>query len=177
MKLLKFYNNHFFYLTLLIIILITMVVLVVWPAFNTITTIKKEINQEREILENKLSLGINIKNINEELMEAEKHQEKFNSAFISVGQELELINFIEKIAKNNEVEINLKPDFNLPKTDTSIIKLPINLTASGEFNNIYSFIKDLDKSPFYLISEQVNLIRDKDNSLILTMTAHTYLKK
>jgi Tfp pilus assembly protein PilO len=147
------------------------------PVFDKIKTITEEIDQEREILEKRMNLDVNSKNIKENLEMIENDLPKLNSIYIKEGKELEMINFIESIAFKNNLKLDLRPNFNTTKVEQEPVKLPVNITVEGSFLEIYSFIKDLDASPFYFISEQLSYTNLQNELVSLTLNGYVYFIK
>jgi hypothetical protein len=163
----------------LFLIAITLAILLgffVFPVFNKIKAIESKINEEQSLLNSRMKLGANSKQIADDLEQAEISLLKLDSIYIKEGSELELINFIETIAQRNDLELKIKPDFNIPKIGTDPIKIAIDISAKGTFNNISNFLKALDSAPFYLITDRLNLQKNQSD-LTLTINGHVYLKK
>jgi Tfp pilus assembly protein PilO len=169
-------NRQLVKLSLIVVALTILVGVFVFPVLRKINMIKKEINEEQEILNLRLKLGANAKQIMKDLEEAEINLPKLNSIYIKEGSELELINFIETIAQKNNLEVKINPNFNIPKTGSESVKIPLDISATGNFKDLFNFLKALDSAPFYLITDRLNLQKNQ-SGVILNLNGYVYLIK
>mgnify|MGYP006289524475 CR=1 FL=1 len=169
-------NRQLIYFLLIILGLLILLFVFIFPIFGKINKIKNEIMLEKKSLNSRLELDENSKQIIKNLEQAETDLSKLESIYIKEGNELELINFIEGIAQDNNLEIKISPDFNIPRLGLEPIKIKVDISARGDFINIFNFIQALDTAPFYLISDRLSLQKNQSN-LILTINGHVYLKK
>lgn len=172
----KIKNRQLIKLSLIVIALTILVGVFVFPVLRKINVIKKEINEEQEILNLRLALGVNAKQVRGDLEEAEANLPKLNSIYIKEGNELELINFIETIAQKNNLEVKINPNFNITKKGSESIKIPLDILATGNFKDLFNFLKALDYAPFYLITDRLNLQKNQAD-VILNLNGHVYLIK
>lgn len=175
MKWKKAYNYYLGSSLLMLALLLAMGILVMYPAWHKIVTIKREIAAEKENLEKKLDLGLNANKIKEDLKSIEDKLSVLETVYISQNNELTLLSRIESIAAQNKIEVTLKPDFNGIKTGNTI-RTPLVIVASGNFKNIMSFLNGLDSTDFFFIADQINLTKKSGDTLALDIAGQVYIK-
>lgn len=162
MKWKSLYNNYLIYFCFVAGFLILMAAFVIYPAFAKIIAIKQEINREKIQLEKKLSIGLNAKNIKEELQAVEGSLAVLDTTLLNKDQELDILTFLENSAAKNKLTVKkLQPDFNRKVVSPGIEKINLALDVSGNFNDLLRFLSDLDSSGFYLTTDELNLYSDK----------------
>jgi Tfp pilus assembly protein PilO len=172
----KNFNSYIIYTLIMLALLAIMGILVMWPAFQKIVAIKNEISQEKTDLENKLSMGLNVKKTKEDLDRIEKSISTLDTVYIVQGEELGLLSTIEALAAKNQVTVNIKPDFKGYGFSPNILRIPLNITAGGKFNNLIAFLNDLDGVPFYFIGDQINFSKTNQTELMLAISGQVYMK-
>ena|SRR3989344_6710009 len=83
--------------------------------------------------------------------------EKLNSSILLENEELKFIVFIESISKQNRVNY----DLNISNTTDSNIVFQVN--AAGAFNDMLSFIKQIENSPYYANIENISMTKAKSS--------------
>jgi len=172
----KSYNGYLTPSLFMIALLTVLGLFVIWPAINKILAIRAEIETEKANLENKLSLGLNAKKIKEELVGIENSLSVLDVAFIQPQQELDLLGNIESLAAKNQVEVKLKPNFTGQNIGGNILRIPLDIEASGNFNNLISFLNDLDGSSFYYIGNELSFDVGSNQKINLTINGEVYMK-
>lgn len=177
MKWKDFYNYYLGYFLIVALVLGAMAAFVIYPAFNKILSIKKEISQEKEELEKKLSLGLNAKKTKEELDAISDSISQLDDLLIKKGDELVILGKIESLAAKNKIIVNsLKPDFNEQAVGSGIYKISLTINASGNFNQILSFLNQLDAADFYLVTDQLTISQAGNNTVSLALNSWLYFK-
>ena len=174
MKWTQAYKYYFIYSLTLVAMFGIVTGLLIYPAFHKIISIKQEISKEKSDLEAKLNMGLNAKRIKEELDGIENSLQNLDTVFIKQGEELNLLSSFEAIANKHQVTLSIKPDFN-GQAINGIVKIPMELKANGNFNNLMSFANDLDTTAFYFVTDNLSL-KKNEKDLELTLTGQTYLK-
>jgi Tfp pilus assembly protein PilO len=174
-KLKQFYNNYLAYFLAIAVLIIAMGGLIIWPAFAKIIAIKTEISQEKANLEKKLSMGLNAKKTKEDLQKIDESLTVLDMIFINAAGELTLLSTIENLAANHNVAVTIKPDF-VGQNLGNVTRLPVAIEAKGKFNDLISFLNDLDQTPFYFIDDQIILTKGAGSDLILNLTGQVYMK-
>jgi Tfp pilus assembly protein PilO len=176
MKWKNLYNNYLIYFGFVVGFLLLLTAFVIIPAFNKITAIKREITQEKEQLEKKLSVGLNAKSIKTELEAIENSLPILDSVLLNKDQELGILTFLENSATANKLTVkSLKPDFNRQAISPGIDKINLTLDVTGNFNDILRFLSDLDGAGFYLTTDELNLYQDK-TATGLSLNGWVYFK-
>jgi Tfp pilus assembly protein PilO len=173
----KSYNGYLPPSLFMITLLAVLGLFIIWPAINKILAIKEEIEMEKVSLENKLSRGLNAKKIKEELLGIENSLSVLDVVFIQPNQELDLLGNIESLAAKNQVEVKLKPNFAGQNIGGNILRIPLDIMADGNFNNLISFLNDLDSSPFYYIGKELSFDAANNGKTNLTINGEVYMKK
>lgn len=96
----------------------------------------------------------------ESSQEYEKLEEsigKLNSSILSDNEELKFIMFVENISKQNRINY----DINISNTADSNVVFQVN--AAGSFNDMLSFIKQIENSPYYANIENINMTKAKSS--------------
>jgi Tfp pilus assembly protein PilO len=159
-----FIRHHQFVISLATIttVLIVIIILIIYPALRDILTINSTISQEKEILEQKLALGLNIKTTEKLLASIDETQPILESVFIRQGQELEFITSIEQAATQHGIELELKPDFTGKAITPDVSEVTIEITATGNYLSLQDFLKTIEQLPHYYTTEA--LIVSRSNS-------------
>ncbi len=157
--------RHQFIISLLTIIgvLIAIIGLIIYPALHDILVINSTIAQEKEILEQKLALGLNIKTTEKILASIEETQPILESTFIRQGQELEFITTIEQAATQFNIALELKPDFTGKSITPDITEITVEINASGDYFALQKFLKTIERLPYYYTTEALIISRSKSN--------------
>lgn len=160
------------------VILLSLIAFIIMPAINDIIKINQEITAERIALLKKFEQGLNIKKIEEELAEIEESIEELDKILIKTGQELKFITELENLAQNNQIDININPDFSgAPTAGKNIKIIPLQINLSGEYRQLINFLQDLERMPYYY---NLNLTTFSSRSRIdtgpinLQLTGQTY---
>lgn len=174
------FKKQIIIILLSIVALMLVFILIIIPTIKLIIAINEEIYQQEDELKTKLALGFDAKKIKKELETAEKQLQELNKIFITKENELEIINDLESLAKNNQVEISIKSDFKQQTLNNNINKLPLSITVSGSYPQLISFIRDLDCQKYYYNIDNFNLIKitNKNYEVInLTLVGNFFIKK
>lgn len=159
-----FIRHHQFIISLTAIttILVVIIVLIIYPALRDILTINTTFSQEKQLLEQKLALGLNIKTTEKILTGIDEAQPILESVFIRQGQELEFITKIEETATQKGVQLELKPDFTGKPITPDVSEVTIEINASGNYLALQDFLKTIEQLPYYYTTEA--LIISRSNS-------------
>lgn len=91
----------------------------------------------------------------QEYEKLEESIKKLNSSILSENEELKFIVFVESISKQNRINY----DINISNTTDSNVVFQVN--AAGQFNDMLSFIKQIENSPYYANIENINMTKAK----------------
>lgn len=144
------YRNKFLInISILLVVMIILVSFVILPALREISNINKEITRQRLELENKLYQGLNIRQAKRDLAEIQESLPELDKTFIKEGQELEFITELENLAANNNVSLNLNPDFAGRDLDNNLKEVLLQISVSGQYHQLLKFLIDLEALPYY----------------------------
>src|SRR3989339_938720 len=147
----SFYQKKFLIsIGVTLVVMLGLVGLIIYPALRQINQIKVDISNEKDKLERKLNLGLNLKNIQRDLASIENEIGQLDHIFIAENHELEFITTLENLASKNQIMLNINPDFTITKEDSTKIKtIPVQLNISGSYNQILKFLQDVETLPYY----------------------------
>lgn len=177
----NYYKNKFFInIVAVFIALLAVVFFIIYPAMHEITSIKKEIANEKAKLETKLNMGLNIKNVKKDLEEVQSSIDLLDNIFIAKGAELDFITELEQIADQNNIALSINPDFSEDEAKKYFQAVPLQFYLAGDYHNLLNFISELEAMPYYynidLIIASTNSDAD-DFPLNLQLMGQTYIKK
>jgi Tfp pilus assembly protein PilO len=142
-------------------ILVIIIILIIYPALRDILTINTTIAQEKEILEEKLALGLNIKTTEKIMASIDQTQPILDSVFIQQGKELDFITQIEQAAATHMVSPELKPNFSGKNITPNVSEVTIEINATGDYLNLHNFLKAIEQLPYYYTTEALIISRAK----------------
>ncbi len=172
------YRYYLIYSLFLIFMLGVVSLVLIYPAFHKIITIKHQISQEKSDLEKKLNSGLNAKRIKNELDNIEGSVKNLDQVFIKPGEELSLLTIYEALASQHHVAISISPDFTGQRIGDQLIKIPLTINARGTFSDLMSFTNDLDGTPYYYIVDNIDLTgatTAATSTMQLSLTGQVYL--
>jgi len=175
------------------IILGTLVVagLIIWPTINHILTLHNDINTIQQELENRYEKTQKLKRSLQELDSIREVNNQINQIAINSGDELTVITQLEKIANENNIEQNTDLNFfdtekeKASKTDTKKMATPqyykFSFLNNGYFEDHISYLKALEKLPYYMIIDNLNFEKRKGedqtkDKITLRFDAIVYVK-
>lgn len=170
------YKYYLIYFLTLTIVMVLISLLLIYPAVNRITSIKRQISQEKIDLQQKLNHGFSAKNIRSDLAKIQSSLSTLDRMFIQPGQELNLLSILETLATKHHVALIINPDFTGQNDNSGITKIPLELKATGSFNDLMSFANDLDAIDYYYIIDNLSLIKIDADQASLVLTGQVYLK-
>lgn len=144
-------NKKVIGLSLTILLIVTALFIIVLNLYQIKTT-SQYIHQQQLILEKKLQMGQNIKEISKQYKQILAEMDLINNIFVVKGEELEFITTLEKIASDNNLELRI--DMSEPDSEDSI---QLSLVLSGEYNSILLFIEKLESIPTYYNIEEITI--------------------
>ncbi len=119
------------------------------PLLTSIEQSKKDIINAKIDIHNSNDQAQNSTALAKKLKNIEPQINNLNKVFINKNRELEFITNLEGIANKNNIKqtIDLK---NIPDTTTSFTTIAIDIKASGNFNNLISYLSDLETNYYYI---------------------------
>jgi len=123
---------------------------VIMPAVSDIKDLKRKIIDQKIELEQRVARGANAKQVNENLNKIEPQLQKFEQIFVNQGRDLEFITALEGIADKNNVEQKIGLGQPTGQENKTYKKIPLELTASGKYDDLLNYLADLESSNYYL---------------------------
>lgn len=175
------------------------------PSILTIGDLKIAIINEKINTEKKYQNKKNAIEVENKISQIEPDITSLDDVFINKNRELEFITILENIANKNNInqKINLTPPTTSTETKTSktnknkksaekteeisIPSSPLNIVASGRFENIINYIQEINSLKYYInisgldFSKTSEIINDEINLqskqvITLNISAKTYWK-
>ena len=125
--------------------------LIIIPTINGINQIKTKVEKQLTEAEKKYIKGQSLKELKENLEKINPELKMLNKSFVIKGQELSFITALEELACKNNVQqkINISAFKNLDDSKT-FQKIPLNLSAQGNFSNLMNYLIDLESLSYYV---------------------------
>ncbi|MFA5047793.1 MAG: type 4a pilus biogenesis protein PilO [Patescibacteria group bacterium] len=169
-------NKFILSITGSIILVLLIVALVIYPQAAAIIGINLQINQEKVSLEKKISLGINVKQVKASLEQIESSIGNLNQMFIKPGEEIDFLNLLDRLGSQRQLTLSVIPDFNGKKINSALRSIPLEISATGPYSDIYGFIHDLEAMPYYYDIDQVQLMTQNNNRISVKLIGQTYMR-
>lgn len=131
--------------------------------FFIYNSIPKINNLSKEIIDKKIELEreyLQIKNegkLLNQLRSIEPKMNILNNVFLNKNRELEFVNTLEGIADKNNVSQTIKPFENSNKTNNTFHESPLSLEATGSFNNLIAYIKNIEALSYYINIDKLTI--------------------
>lgn len=170
--------------TLLIIILV-ICTLVLYPTIRSIISLGSDIGVIQQSLEEKYENSQKLRRSLQEINQVEKNTAQYSQAYIKKRSELEIITtFLENIATANNITQNIDMVL-MENQGADKAAMPqyykISFITNGSFLDQISYLDDINRLPYYLIIQNINLEKrnkknDGVNPLTLTFEARIYVE-
>ncbi|PLX28000.1 hypothetical protein C0583_02070 [Candidatus Parcubacteria bacterium] len=108
----------------------------------TIANTKIEINKNTQEEENLSTQKSKLESIEDQL-------EQLDKVFINRNKELEFITTLEGVAAKNNVEQNIDLKAFTNNTKEGYVSIPLNITVSGNYYNVISYIQNIESLSYY----------------------------
>lgn len=164
-----------FTLGLIVAVLLAIIGGIIYPVAKKIYTLQQEINQIEMELEKRYENSKKLQRTVKEIDTITKETEKMAQTMIKAGDELGIITQLENLAEKNHITQDLEVAFKEIRTDQN---LPAGQTSAhaglthydlltfsnqGEFNDHLKYLAELEKSPFYLITDNIRWEKGKED--------------
>jgi len=134
---------------------------VITKTINDIKEIRGDIVSKKIDIEKNITQERNMSELSAEIKKIEPQMEKFSQIFINNNRELEFITQLENIAAKHNItqKLSLNPlNTNEEKDDTYYFEVPISIEASGLFENLTEYIKELESLTYYINIKNISII-------------------
>ena len=134
------------------------VFLAIIPTVNNIKRIKIEVEKQIAEMEKKYITGQSLKELKENLEKIDPELKMLSKSFVVKGRELDLITALEELTYKNNVQqkINIDAFKNLDDSK-AFQKIPLNLSAQGNFSNLMNYLVDLESLCYYINIDTLEL--------------------
>lgn len=162
------------------LVVMSMVILfIIMPNIDYIKKTKEQIKTERAELERRYQRIIYLKQNADRVKEIEQRLNILDELFLLNDQELKFITTLELIAEKNNVsqKINLK-SINL--NDPQQTSLPFAISANGSFNDIISFLLEIEQLSYYTNFNSLKISSksaNKEKDIDIILNGEIYLLK
>lgn len=125
-----------------------------------IKNVRAEILNQKQTMENKALRETNARNLSEKLAVIEPELEKFDQIFINANRELEFITTLENVAARNNIGQKIALNIPSEKSGQSYRKIPLEITAQGNFYDLMRYANDLENLNYYINIKTLDLSRN-----------------
>ena len=151
------------FLIISILSLLILIFFIIFPAMSDIKKIATDLNNQKEKLQVKSSLGQNIdKNIKE--LNKIKKSNKISESFILPEKDLLFIETLEKIGS----DLNMKQTITLDESQIKNTKIDdqinINIKLTGDYKSFLNYLYKIETNKYYI---KINSINIKSNNKII----------
>lgn len=137
--------------------IIVTIVFIILPTIRDIVTINDHIYDQRVDLEKKYREGQLRHTALKNFEEIKNQQDKLIEPFISHGDELLFVTYLENLAEQYSVQQTILFD-TIPDTpQATALPIELQLTIQGEFINTLNYLQALESSPYYIVFDAIRL--------------------
>ena len=135
-------------------------------AWQKIKQYRMNIVEQNLNIRQSMDREINAKKLSDKLNKIEPELENFSQIFINRNRELEFITTLENAATHNNVSQKIALDLAKNPDNQTLQKVPLALTAQGNYYNILKYLNELENLNYYL-----NIISLDFNSGVISTNA------
>lgn len=144
------------YPVILVVALVLLIVLVIYPVVSSILSLNDQIQEERVDLEKKYIRGQLLKQTQDDLLGIEKEIDRVHGITLKSGNELDLIQTLERIAQLHNMKQEISMD-GLPEHFDKTIALPTRIELEGTFDELLGYLIELESLSFYVNIDGINI--------------------
>lgn len=161
-----------------IIVIIGACLAVTWlfivPNIQAIVKINRDISSQREDLESKAALGLNIKKTSQDLADISERIKLLDTMYVKPGSELEFLGILDRLAQESQINAQVMPRFS-DKAPTKLSKVPLEITAIGPYDRLIGYWRTLESMPYYYNVDSAELQGSDAAALTLKLSGNIYL--
>ena len=161
-------------LIIFIILSVCLIVLVIYPLFKEIKNSSEELVSEKQKL---FSLERKIENLKEFQtlwLKIEPNLKKIDQLFIDPQVPVEFVNFLEKIAKDNEILIEISSALSSKTEEDPWPSLLLKINSTAPFSEILKFLEKIETSPYLIEIQNLNARRLIEDDAEITLSVKVY---
>ncbi len=145
-----------------LIFIVIIILFVIVPTINDIKNISSSIYQERIELEKKYLRGQLLKKTVSDFEAIKPQQDILDEIFIKDGEELRFVSILEDLADNNGVRQSLELQTKNIEEKKGIKYIPLKITVSGKFQQVMSYLNDLEMLKYYFNISDIRIASDRE---------------
>lgn len=169
----KYQTSEKIIFSALIIIILLINIIFNFPNFANIKKVSGDLNSEAESLKKAFELKQNTSRAFEDFQKFKNQIPALDTLFLHQGEELIIIQDLEKLAKNN----NLKQKMSLSESENNLNKkiysLGLRIELVGAYPNILNYLNEINKFGYKLIIN-ITELKNEAGELKLDLLASTY---
>lgn len=124
-----------------------MVGLIIWPSHGRLKELHVAIREQRLELDKIYQQGRSLKIALAQYQEVKPKISVLSNVYVKPGEELQIITTLENLADKQNIQQDLKASAG---PDSNALSLPLQLQATGSFNNIIGYLSALEAMDYYL---------------------------
>ncbi len=181
-------------ITIIVLLLLVNLVIIYFATIPTVAKIKSlhgEILNLKIDSENKITREKNMNDLNDKIKKISPQLEKINQIFINKNREIEFITTLESLEEKNNVQQTLNLDINNSQKGEGFNKVPIEISATGNFENLTNYLLDIETLNYYINFDNILIQKTggdsyapnakiidgvKSGDVSLKLTGYTYWK-
>lgn len=177
----SYYKNKFLInIGVILLFFIAAIVFIILPALAEISKVNEEITIERNKLERKLALGLNIKKIIKDLEAVDETVKYLDDILIEKNQELSFVNILETLSSQYGLKIEISSDFAKVDIGDNIAQVEVQAVVTGNYKQILKFLNEVEKQKNYFNLKIITLSKNKkaeSSEIRAQLIGQTYFKK
>ena len=170
-------KNYPFYTTIFFIFSFFLFVFLVFPKYQTLNVLKKEVLEKQEEFRSQEKYFETLQDASEELKKYEGPLSKVDSALPKNPSLPELLNFIQKASSQSGLSLKgISPAVTLPFEKGEIKETRINFLLVGSYPDFKNFLSILEKSARLIDVENISfsLPKEKEGLFNFAITIKVY---
>jgi len=162
-------------LIIFIVLSVCLIVLVIYPLFKEIKNSSEELVSEKQKL---FSLERKIENLKEFQtlwLKIEPNLKKIDQLFIDPQVPVEFVNFLEKIAKDSEILIEISSALSSKTEKDPWPSLLLQINSTAPFSKFLKFLEKIEASPYLIEIQDLNArgLIEGDTEITLSIKVYT----
>lgn len=133
-----------------LLVLVFLVAVVLAPSIRQTKRLNENFVRTKEEVKNLIIAGSTAKLLEKQVVVYQKDMHKLNEGILEFGNEVEFIEFLEKLAKRDGVKQTLQVTQPAVTAESAYTTSTVSLKLEGTFQHLLSFWMDLEKSPYYV---------------------------
>lgn len=133
-----------------LLVLVFLVAVVLAPSIRQTKRLNENVVRTKEEVKNLIIAGSTAGLLEKQIVVYQKDMHKLNEGIIEFGNEVEFIEFLEKLAKRDGVKQTLQVIQPAVTAESAYTTSTVSFKLEGTFQHLLSFWMDLEKSPYYV---------------------------